>query len=306
VNEKYIELRTRNTFGDIINTYFLFLKHNFKTYTNLYLRYNAISIILTLICSYLLVTGFMGLASQDFRFGMGNNVATESYFIAGAIILFLILFVTSLINFSFSSAYVADYVKYEGDIASKRIWKSILENLSTIIVFILIGALLVVAYMIITMVLAFIPLLGMLAQYGLNFTLSAVFGLTFMSIFSTRKSIGDALSEGFSFTMSNFWRIVLFGLVIGILNFMISMLIISIPSVIIGVYVYFSVESNVDLATSTFATLIFTIGFAAFLLSFIYTQALSQIAYGILYYNLNELKYNVFLQKKIDQIGINE
>ncbi|WP_178989103.1 hypothetical protein [Winogradskyella schleiferi] len=306
MNEKYIELRTRSTFGDIINTYFLFLKHNFKAYTNLYLRYNAVSIVLTLICSYLLVTGFMGLASQDFRFGMGSNVATESYFIAGVIILILIVFVTALINYSFSSAYIADYVKHNGEIESKRIWKSILNNLGTIVVFILIGGLMAVAYIIISMMLAFIPLLGMLAQYGLNFTLNAIFGLTFMAIFSTSKNVGDALSEGFSFTMSNFWRVVLYGLVIGILNTMITVLIISIPSVIIGIYVYFSVESNVDIATSTFATLVFTIGFAAFLLSFIYAQALSQISYGILYYNLNEMKYNLFLQKKIDQIGINE
>lgn len=306
MNEKYIELRTRSTFGDIINTYFLFLKHNFKDYSNLYLRYNAISIILTLISSYLLVTGFMGLASKDFRFGMGSNIATESYFIAGAIILVLIIFVTSLINFSFSSAYVADYANNEGRVESKRIRKSILSNIGTIVVFILIGGLIVLVYFIISMVLAFIPFLGMLVQYGLNFTLSAVFGLTFMSIFTTNKDVGEALSEGFNFTMSNFWRIVLYGLVIGILNFMITMLIISIPSVIISVYVYFSVESDVDLATSTFATLVFTFGFAAFLLSFIYTQALSQISYGILYYNLNELKYNIFLQKKIEQIGVNE
>lgn len=306
MNENYIELRTRSTFGDIINTYFLFLKHNFKAYTNLYLRYNAISIILTLICSYLLVTGFMGLASQDFRFGMGNNVATESYFIAGAIILFLIVFVTSLINYSFSSAYIADYANNEGNVVSKRIWKSILNNLGAVVLFILIGGFLYVIYFFISALLAFIPLLGMLVQYGLSFTMTAVFGLTFMSIFSNNKDFGEALSEGFSFTFSNFWRIVLYGLVIGILNLMITMLIISIPSVIIGVYVYFSVESNVDLATSTFATLVFTFGFAAFLLSFIYTQALSQISYGILYYNLNEVKYNVFLQKKIDQIGVNE
>ncbi|NRD20462.1 hypothetical protein HNV08_10425 [Winogradskyella eckloniae] len=306
MNEKYIELRTRSTFGDIINTYFLFLKHNFKAYTNLYLRYNAISIILTLISSYLLVTGFMGLASQDFRFGMGSNIATDSYFIAGAIILFLIIFITSLINYSFSSAYVSDYVKNEGEVDSKRIWKSIIQSIGTIFVFILIGGVIVVVYFIASMILAFIPLLGMLAQYGLNFTLSAIFGLTFMSIFSTGKGIGEALSEGFNFTMSNFWRIVLFGLVIGILNTMITMLIISIPSVIIGLYVYFTVESNVDIMTSTFATLVFTFGFAAFLLSFIYTQALSQLSYGVLYYNLNEVKYNLFLQKKIDQIGVNE
>lgn len=306
MNENYIELRTRSTFGDIINTYFLFLKQNFKAYTNLYLRYNAISIILTLVSSYLLVTGFMGLASRDFRFGMGNNIATDNYFIAGVIILALIVFVTSLINYSFSSAYVAQYVNNNGVIESKNIWKSILKNLGTIIVFILIGGLLYLVYIMISAVLAFIPLLGMLIQYGLSFSMTAIFGLTFMSIFSTNKGFSEALSEGFSFTFSNFWRIVLFGLVIGILNLMISMLIISIPSVIIGIYVYFSVESNVDIATSTFSTLVFTLGFAAFLLSFIYTQALSQLSYGILYYNLYEVKYNVFLQKKIDQIGVNE
>lgn len=306
MNEKYIELRTRSTFGDIINTYFLFLKHNFKAYTSLYLRYNAVSIILTLICSYLLVTGFMGLASKDFRFGMSNNVETESYFIAGAIILLLILFMTSLINYSFSSAYITEYANNKGEIESKNIWQSILNNLGTIIVFIFIGAIMYLFYLALSVMVSFIPLLGMLVQYGMSFTMAAVFGLTFMSIFSTKKSFGEAISEGFEFTFSQFWRIVLFGLVIGILNLMISTLIVSIPSVIIGVYVYFSVESNVDLVTSTFATLVFTFGFAMFLLSFIYTQALSQLAYGILYYNINEVKYNTFLQKKIDQIGLNE
>lgn len=306
MNEKYIELRTRSTFGDIINTYFLFLKHNFKTYTNLYLRYNAISIILTLICSYLLVTGFMGLASRDFRFGMSNNVETESYFIAGVIILFLIVFVTSLINYSFSSAYITDYANNDGYVEPRRIWKSILDNIGSIIIFILIGGLLYIVYFIISGILAFIPLLGMLIQYGLSFSITAIFGLTFMAIFSTKNGFGEAISEGFNFTFSNFWRVILFGLVIGILNFMISALIISIPGVIIGIYVYFSVDSNVDMATSIFTTLVLTVGFAAFLLAFIYSQALAQLAYGILYYNLNEVKYNVFLQKKIDQIGVNE
>ena len=194
MNEKYIELRTRSTFGDIINTYFLFLKHNFKAYTNLYLRYNAISIILTLICSYLLVTGFMGLASRDFRFGMGNNIATEGYFIAGVVILLFIVFVTSLINYSFSSAYIAEYVNNEANIESKNIWQSILNNLGTIIVFILIGALIYGVYLAISVMISFIPLLGMIVQYGLSFTLAAVFGLTFMSIFSTNKSFGEAIA----------------------------------------------------------------------------------------------------------------
>ncbi|WP_299123360.1 hypothetical protein [uncultured Winogradskyella sp.] len=306
MNEKYIELRTRSTFGDIINTYFLFLKYNFKTYTNLYLRYNAISIILTLICSYLLVTGFMGLVSRDFRFGMSNNVSTDSYLIAGSIILLLIAFLTFSINYSFSSAYIADYANNEGKVESKRIWKSIISNIGTIIIFILIGGLLYIVYLVAAGILSLIPFLGFLIQYGLNFTMSAIFGLTFMSIFSTKKGFGEAISEGFDFTFSNFWRLILFGFVVGILSFVFMLTLFQIPSYLMGIYVYFSVESGVDITTSTLATLFFTLWFAIIIISTIYIQALSQVAYGILYYNLFEGKYNEFLQKKIDQIGVNE
>lgn len=305
-NPHYIELRNRNAFGDIINTYFLFLKYNFKHFTSLYLRYNAISIILSIIASYLLVTGFMGLASRDFRFGMGANVDNEFYFIAGAIVLFLILFITSLINYSFSSAYISEYVDSTGQVDSKNIWNKIKQNIGAIVLFIFIGIGMYIVYFIISTILAFIPLLGMLAQYGLSFLMSAIFGLTFMSIFSQNKSIGDAISEGWGFTFSNFWKVILYGLVIGILNLMITALILSIPSFIIGVYVYFSVESNVDLITSVFANVIFTLGFALFLLAFIYTQALSQIAFSVLYFNLYEEKYNIFLRTKIDDIGTHE
>ena len=83
----------------------------------------------------------MGLAGRDFRFGMSNNVETESYFIAGVVILVLIVFVTSLVNYSFSSAYIAEYVEHNGEIKSKNIWQSIINNIGTIIIFIIIGAL---------------------------------------------------------------------------------------------------------------------------------------------------------------------
>lgn len=306
MNEKYIELRNRSTFGDIINTYFLFLKYNFKSYTNLYLRYNAVSIVLTLICSYLLATGFMGIASRDFRFGMSNNTDPDSYFLAGVIVLLLIVLMTSLINYSFSSAYVAEYANNDGKIVSKNIWRSIINNLGTIVIFIIIGALLYVIYLIISFIVAFIPLLGMIIQYGLSFTMTAVFGLTFMSIFSNQKGFGEAISEGLDFTFSNFWRVVLFGLVIGILNLMITLLLLSVPGFVFFIYAYFSIDSNIDITTSAFGTSMITFIFASFILSFIYTQALSQVSYGILYYNLYEVKHNVFLRKKIDQIGVND
>ena len=306
MKQPYIEFRNRSGFGDIINNYFLFLKYNFKQYSSLYLRYNTISIILTLISGYLLVTGFMGLASRDFRFGMGNNLDTEIYFFAGGIILFLVVFVTSLINYSFSSAYVTQYVLTNGKVESKSIWNHIIKNIGNIIILIVVGAAMYFVYLIISLMISFIPLLGFIAQYGMSFTISAIFGLTFMSMFSNNNGFSNAISEGFSFTFNNFLKVIGYGLVIGILNLMITALILAIPGFIIGIYTYFSVESNVDLVGNTFATLIFTLGFAMFILSFIFTQALSQVAFGVLYYNLYELKHNTFLQGKINQIGVNE
>lgn len=306
MSKQYIELRNRNAFGDTINTYFLFLKYNFKTYTSLYLRYNAISIILLIVASYLLVTGFMGLASRDFRFGMNNDGDHTIYLIVGAIFLVLILFITALINYSFSSAFMSEYVNCEGKVQSKNIWQKIKQNLGTVIVFIFIGIGIYIGYLIVSILFAFIPLLGMLVQYGLSFLVTAFFGLSFMSIFSRNKGLSEALSEGWSFTFSSFGKVILFGLVIGILNLMITMLIISIPGFIIGIYVYFSIESHVDLLSSVFANAVFTLGFAMFLLAFIYSQALTQIAYSVLYYNIFEEKNNVFLRSKIEQIGANE
>ena len=306
MNKPYIELHNRNSFGDIVNVYFDFLKHNFKNYTSIYLRYNAISIILSVIASYLLVTGFLGLASRDFRFGMGNSVDNEFYFFAAVIILFIILFITSLINYSFSSAYLSEYANNKGIVDSKNIWKRIKQNIGAIVLFIFLGFGMYIVYFMISAVLTFIPFIGMLAQYGISFLMSALFGLTFMSIFSDNKGIGDAISEGWGFTFSNFGKVLLYGFVIGILNLLINVFIISFPSYLIGFYVYFSAESDIDLMSSTLASIIFTFGFAIFLLSFIYTQALSQIAFGILYYNLYEDKYNVYLRQKIEEIGVNE
>ena len=308
MNKPYLELRTRNSFGDIINLYFQFLKYNFKNFANLYLKYNVISIIFTLIASYLLVTGFMGLASRDFRFGISSNVDSDGYLIGGVVVLVLMVLITSLINYSFSSAYVTEYVENKGEVLSKPVWNKIKKNFGNIILLILIGVVIYLVYLVITVIVAFIPLLGLIIQYGLNFTLTALFGLAFISMFkaSNNEGASKAISEAWDFTLSNFWNVILYGLVIGILNLMITALMSTIPGFIIGIYLFFSFESNVDFATSNVASVIFTISFAMFILSFIFTQALSQVSYGILYFNLYEQKHNTFLKGKIEQIGIND
>lgn len=302
--DTYIELRRRNSFGDIINIYFQFLKVQFKPFLNLYLRYNAISMVITLIASYLLVTGFMGLASRDFRFGMGGPINNEVYLYTGGGLLIIVIFATYFLNFSFSSSYLVTYVENEGEVDGPKVWQKIKANFLSLVVFILLGFFIYVGFVIVSVIISLLPIIGVFLQYGLNFTISAFFGLSFISIFFGNKSVADAFTEGWNFTFNNFWKVVLYGLIIGILNLMLITLILSIPGFIISIYLYFSIDSQVEILTSVFANVIFTLGFAIFILAFIFSQALGQIAYGILYYNLYEEKFNFFLREQIEKIGV--
>lgn len=306
MKKPYLELRTRNTFGDIIDNYFKFLKNNFKKYTNQYLRYNALSILLALGASYLLVSGFMGLASRDFRFGMNADNNNEFYFGVGIAVLLFTVFITSAINYSFSSAYITEYVNSKGEVTGSNIWSSIKKKFWSIVVLILLGGVIYVIYLIVATITAFIPLLGYIFRLAMSFLISGLFGLTFMALFTGRNQVGEAVTEGWNFTFSNFLKVMLYALVIGILNLLITVMIISIPSYIIGFYIYFSTQSEVELFTSGFAKVLFTFGFAIYILGFIYAQALTQLAFGVLYYNLHEEKHNTYLQQKIEQIGVNE
>jgi len=304
MTDNYIELRRRNSFGDIINLYFQFLKVQFKPFLNLYLKYNAISMVLTLIAAYLLVTGFMGLASRDFRFGMGGPINNEVYLYSGGALLIIIVFATYFLNFSFASSYLVTYVEKEGEAEGHTVWQKIKANFLSLMVFIILGFLIYLGFLFVSVILSIIPFIGIFLQYGLNFALSAFFGLSFISIFLGNKAVSDAFSEGWNFTFDNFWKVVLYGFIIGILNLMLTMLILSIPGFIISIYLYFTVESEVEVYTSVFANVLFTIGFAIFILAFIFSQALGQIAYGILYYNLYEEKFNFFLREQIEKIGV--
>lgn len=306
MKKPYIELRTRNSFGDIIDNYFKFLKHNFKTYTNQYLKYNALSIILALVSAYLLATGFLGLASRDFRFGMTEDVNNEFYLGAGVILILVTILITAAINYSFSSSYIYEYVNAKGEVTGRGVWSNIKRKFWSTVALIIIGVITFIIFGIFSAILSFIPFLGFITRYALNFLISGLFGLTFMSLYHGKNQVGEAITEGWNYTFSNFMKVILYALVIGILNSLITLVIIAIPSYIIGFYLYFSAQSDIDFFASGFAKVIFTFGFTIYILAFIYSQALTQLAFGVLFYNLHEEKHNTYLQQKIEQIGVNE
>lgn len=307
MREDYIELKQRRDLGDIINTYFDFLKQNSKSFTNIFISYNGILLLVLLGVSYLLVTGFIGLYSLEN--GFGNSTENENYIYLGAGgVLFLCSFlVVGALNYSLASSYIINYDTEKQVVQDKRnVWLFVKNNVGKIIVFILFLALIYFAFMIVTIILAFIPLLGMLAQYGIQFTITGWLGLSFMVLLKENKSVTDAFGEGWQLLMSNFWKCVLVNFIMGILLGIIILLMFVVPGVISGLYTYHAVSTEANIAASAMSKIIYTISLFLALVIFSYSHALTQFVNGILYFSLHEEKYNTFTRDKINQIGASE
>src|SRR5690606_12931462 len=129
---------------------------------------NGFFLIGLLIVSYLLVSGFIGLVTS--RTSNYNNVLPdigyEIYLIVGLILFFLIFIVLGVLNFGLSASYMIKYVDAKGmGFDKKNVWALVKERLGSIIGFILLLIPLYIGFIIVSFILAFIPLLGMLVQY---------------------------------------------------------------------------------------------------------------------------------------------
>lgn len=307
MNEKYIELKQRRDLGDMINVYFDFLKQNIKSFTNIFISYNGIFILILLGISYLLVTGFMGLIKSTSGIGVANEQEFAIYLGIGGLLFFLVFIVIAALNYSLASIYM---IKYERDSAvvknRKDVWSLVTDNLGKIIVFILLLFLIYIIIMIIAVILAFIPIIGTLVQYVINFAVASWFGVSFMVMLYENKSPVDALSEGMDLVKNNFWKCVGVNFILGLLVGLLFFLLIVIPGVVIGLYTFHVVDTGVDVSDSAVAKIIYTFGLCILLVIMAYSQSLSQFINGILYFSLHEEKYNINTREKIDQIGLGE
>jgi len=91
MQDNYIELKQNRDLGEIITAYFDFFKQNLKSFTNIFISYNGIFILLILGISYLLVTGFLGLYDSTNGFGNTPTESDSAFIFIG--IGFLLLFV---------------------------------------------------------------------------------------------------------------------------------------------------------------------------------------------------------------------
>ncbi len=309
MEKKYIELQINRDFGDIITTYFDFFKQNIKKFTNVFISYNGIFLVGLLIASYLLVSGFIGLIAYESQGGgFGTNAPIDTkysiYLIAGGIIFFIIFLLVAVLNYSLASSYMIRYEESKGsDFDKKSVWEHTKSRLGSTILFIILLVLIFIAFMIVAIILAFIPLLGLFAQYIIQYFIMSWLGVSFFAMLRDNKGVTEALGEGWKLVTGNFWKAVGVNFIMGLLLSILLFLALTIPGVLIGIYTFHVVQNNVDFASSIVATVIYTLGTCLILIISVYGQCLTQFVNGILYYSLHEKTYNLNTRSKIEQIG---
>ena len=305
MKKDYIELKQRRDFGDIITVYFDFFKQNLKGFTNIFLSYNGIFILLLLGCSYLIVSGFMDSIAKR---GSGGSDQTALMLLGfGAIAFFIIFVLTAALNYSLASSYMINYTKQEQiEVKKKDVWKMVIDNAGNIIVFILLLGVIYFAFIIVSLILSIIPIVGFLAQYVIQFFVTSWLGVSFMVMLNEKKGPVDSLGEGWDLVKSTFWKCVGVNFIIGILLGLLLILLLTAPGILIGIYTFHAVETGEAIETSAVATIIYTFGLSILLVVMAYSQSLSQFINGILYFSIHEEKYNMMMRKRIDQIGAGE
>ena len=111
------------------------------------------------------------------------------------------------------------------------------------------------------------------------------------------------MSEGWELVKSGFWTCVGVNFILGLLNYLLILLLLTAPGVLVGIYTFhqFEVESRETL--EWLDTAIFSLGACILLVVMVFNQCLSQFVNGLLYFALHEKKYNINTRKKIELIG---
>ncbi|MGB3342601.1 MAG: hypothetical protein WBA61_01690 [Aequorivita sp.] len=308
MQQNHIPLKRQRDIGEMISTYFEFLKQNFKPFLNIFIRYNGIFILGFLGVSYLLVTGFVGSLGMTEIGPETNNPMYYNMLIGFGMISFFALFIiTAIFNYSLAAAYVIRYEQNNGaEVENAQVWEIVKENLRKIILFILLMMVLYIGVIIVGTVFSFIPVIGVLVYYLIVMGYTSWMGLSFMAMINENRDVTDAYSEGWKLLKTYFWKCIFSNLVIGILLGILMAVVLMIPGILMGIYVFHSVSNEVDLINSPLANIIWILALSLLLILYTMYQALSQFVNGILYFSLHEETYNEATRKRIDEIGASE
>ncbi len=308
MQDKHIELKRQRDVGEMITTYFEFFKQNFKPFLNIFISYNGLFILAFLGVSYLLVTGFIGAFLAPTTFGIETDNSTDQlYFIVGIIGFFILIIITSVMNYSLAAIYTIQYQQNKSiSVEKNKVWEVVKQNLGKIVLFVILAFIMYIFLMVIGVIISFIPILGTFAYYIMILAFMSWMGLSFMAMINDGKEVTDAMGEGWKLMKKYFWKSVLTNLVVGILLFILIMIVLTVPGILIAVYAFHSLDSGIDLANSSVANIVWTLALSVLLIVSTLNQSFSQFVNGILYYSLHEETYNEVTRERIDNIGTGE
>ncbi len=306
MQKEYIEFKINRDFGDIITVYFDFIKQNIKSFSGFFIRYNGIFIIGLLISSYLLVSGFIGIVNDrvnSSNFFPGDD-SSDMYLIVGSILFIIVFLVAAGLNYSLATSYIINYEREKGiQFEKNKVWTLIKSKAGNILFFIILLIPIYAVFFIVSIIFAFIPIIGMIPQYIVQCFILSWIGVSFAILFSEDKSVADSFGEGWNIVTKNFWKSIGVNFIMALLIMVLIGVVLMIPGIIVGLYTWHIVENDVEFATDVFTKIIYTIGMCSLLLTLTFSHCLSQFVNVVLYYTLHEKEYNTHTRNKIDQIG---
>jgi len=199
-SNSFIELKVDRELGSIVTAYFDFLKQNLKKFTNLFLSYNGIFLIGLLIVSYLLVSGFVGVIANENNSGFGEaGIEDETYLIylgVGGILFFVIFVMVAILNYSLAGGYMIKYEEHQGNnFDKKEVWNFFKSKLGAVVLFVLLLILIYIGFMIVSVIFAIIPIIGMFAQYIVQFFVTAWIGVSFFTLLDEDKGVTESYEQ---------------------------------------------------------------------------------------------------------------
>ncbi len=306
--KKYIEPRLRRDFGGIISAYFDFLKGNFKEIINMFIGYNGIFVIFLLISVYMMVTGVISMIFAQSSLNVGASGSEEAAALItgfGTIFLMIIILISTLLNYSLSSAYVSLYEqRKETKITRKDAWHKAKRNLGGLFLIALTAVGLYFIYIIVQLILAFIPVLGTIASILIGLGFNAWISLSIFSyVHNEDSTVFSAFGEAWDLIFSSFWKAIGVNFVIGMIIQVGFLALNLVPSILVGVYIFHTVESGVGLEESVLGQILLVVMITLFCLMIMFIQLLSQTINAFVYFNLHEFKNNEFLRTRIEKLG---
>lgn len=304
---KYIEPRIRRDFGGIMSAYFDFLKGNMKALFNAFVAYNGIFVIFFLLGSYLVVTGLVQVIVAQNNWVQGDTSGYETgglYAGFGLLVLMLVLLVSSLLNYGLSSSYVSLYEQKKiNNLDRKEVWYKTRSKFGGLILFAISAVLLYLVYFAVQLVLSIIPFLGSIVAIGIGMAFNAWLSLTIFSYIHKGEGVFTAFGEAWTLLFSGFWKAIGVNLVLGIIIQVIIVALNILPSVLVGIYMYNTIDDGNGLQDDIFGQILIVIMITIFCIAFMFAQILSQSVNAFLYFNLHESKHNDYLRSRIDKLG---